>query len=509
MKQKIYYSLLILFILLAVALFLRTLNLHKEFSGDESAITYLSQLTSVSEIVSNLKQKYVYPPLTYILVHYWTQVNQSVLWIRLYFVLFGFGVCVLIYLLGKEYLNAKFAKITLLLAAFSPLLIFTSQYARSYGDSAFWMLLSSLFMLKIVKGKDRLEVWIGYVVSTVLSLYTFYFSALLIFTQFIYMVIFKSKDRKCILKWCLSMFMIGLIFMPWLPSAFRQFNNASSIVYDWSDKGFNLGVLRFGLYTRNIFSLIGFDPYFMLFRGGITTHFTTPILITGIFLVFTILLLFLFYCFKYLRTKFSKPKDRPLVWFPFFLVFMPLVLSWVSAGLLNTLPNARYLIVQHAFFLMLISIFIYSLWKKKRLVGGFFIVLLLGIFVARIPSTRSPDFDAKSATSFIKENSTKDDCLICISSCPNNVAITNIIIIEDKYIKLNERKSEYIPISTQVWQEIKKKLRPFNSVWFCRVHGHNELFGANLQIDNFLKNEGYKMKRKGQFHGIDAVKYEK
>ena len=78
-------------------------------------------------------------------------------WVRGYFVLFGIGVCWLVYLIAKEYLDERLGRISLLLSVFSPLMIFTSQYARSYIDSAFWMLLSVLFMLKIIKGTSVIE----------------------------------------------------------------------------------------------------------------------------------------------------------------------------------------------------------------------------------------------------------------------------------------------------------------------------------------------------------------
>ena len=176
-KQKIfkkhpYKTLLIVLLLLGVALGLRTLNIDREFSGDETATM---SIASVKQhlIVAELKKQEINPPATYFLLSCWMKVSKSESWIRLYFVLFGMGGCLLIYLIAREYLNEKLAKIALLIAAFSPLLIFASQYVRSYMDSAFWMLLSCLMMLKILKGKESIFIWVGYIISCVLSLYTF------------------------------------------------------------------------------------------------------------------------------------------------------------------------------------------------------------------------------------------------------------------------------------------------------------------------------------------------
>ena len=507
-KQKFHSSLLILLILLVTASFLRTLNLNKEFNGDETILVERMKL-DFNQMVTTIKQKDVYPPLTYILVYHWMKINRSIVWIRLYFVFFGVGVCLLIYLLGKEYLGLKSARIALLLATFSPLLIYASQYARSYIDSAFWMLLSSLFMLKIVKRKDRLVNWAGYIISAALSLYTFYFSALLILAQLIYVTIFKSKDKKFILKWYFAVLMTGLIFAPWLPSALRQFNNASSIVYDWSSKGFNLGPFRFGLYTRNIVALVGLDPYFMYFRQEISKYFSRPILIICVLLCFSGFIYFLYLSLQYLKIKFQQ--DKALIWFFFFITFIPLLVSWALAGFLNTLPNARYLVAFHAFFLISISILIYNLWEKSALKGIICIAFILTIFTFRIPGAISSEFDTKKAISFLESKLSANDCLICIR-CPSEKIASNItasIINIKNYLKLNEKSSEYIVLFPDQWKRLKQKTSTFKTIWFYRVYGNVEVFGANRILDDWLKNEGYEIEAVKKFKNIDIIAYEK
>lgn len=507
-KQKFHNSLLILLLLLVTASFLRTLNLNKEFSGDETILAERMKL-DFNQMVTTIKQKDVYPPLTYILVYHWMKINRSIVWIRFYFVFFGVGVCLLIYLLGKEYLNIRFARIALILAIFSPLLIYASQYARSYADSAFWMLLSSLYMLKIVKGKDKLANWVGYIISAALSLYTFYFSSLLIFAQLIYVTIFKSKKKKFILKWYFAVFLIGLIFAPWLPSALEQFNNASSIVYDWSSKGLNMGPLRFGLYARNIFALVGFDPYFMYFRHDISKIFSRPILIICVFLCFSGFIYFLYIYLRYLKIK--SQQDKALIWFFFFITFIPLLVSWALAGFLNILPHARYFVAFHAFFLISISILIYNLWEKTPLKGIICIAFILTIFTFRIPGAISSDFGTKKAISYIERKLSENDCLICIH-CPSGktarIIATNIINIKN-YFKFNKEKSEYVVLFPDQWRRLKQKISTCKTVWFYRVYGNVEVFGANRILDDWLKNEGYKIESIKKFKNIDIIAYEK
>ena len=113
-KQKIfkkhsYKTLVIVFLLLGVALSLRTLNIDREFAGDESATMSIASLKQ-HLITAELKKREIYPPATYFILSYWMKISTSTSWIRFYFVLFGVGVCVLIYLIAREYFNEKLAK---------------------------------------------------------------------------------------------------------------------------------------------------------------------------------------------------------------------------------------------------------------------------------------------------------------------------------------------------------------------------------------------------------------
>ena len=503
--MKKYTSLFVVFVILTAGVFLRTVNIDKDLSGDELLTIRIAQADS-NKIITMLKEMDIYPPLTYLMVHHWSSPGASNAWIRGYFMLFGIGVCLLIYLITKEYLGEEAARLALLLSAFSPLLIFASQYVRSYIDSAFWMLLSVLFMLKILKGRGGLLIWTGYVAAAALSLYTFYFSALLIFAQLIFIVIVTFKNKKMLLKWFFAFSGVGLIFLPCLAMALRQFHNASGAAFDWSAKGLNFGAFRIGLYTRNIFSLIGFDPYFMVFQGGVTKHFSKGVLLSGIFISLCLIIFFLYSCFKFLESRFSA--NKTLIWVFPFLIFFPLVLSWMAVALFNTLPNAKYLVVFHALFLILLAAFIYSLLEKKRLVGNIVLFFIIVVFSLRIQDAVSPEFDYTRASQFLKTNLTKDDCLICILPCPIRDNYFRIVETGD-FFKVNGKRSGYIPVSKSAWEGLRSKIAPHKEIWFYKVYGNAEVFGADAAIDDFLKNEGYAQNVIKRFRNIDIVKYKR
>ena len=479
--------------------------MNKELSGDEINIFSISD-QSFDQMISTLITKEVYPPVTYIALHYMMKISRSEIWVRLYFVLFGTGVCFLIYMLAKEFLDSKLAITALILGTFSPLLISTSQYVRSYIDSAFWMLLSTLFMMKIMKGKDSFTNWAGYLISASLSLYTFYFSALLIFSQAIFAVVTTFKNKKLLMKWFLAFFGVGLIFLPWLPVSIRQFHNASSIVFDWSSKGFTFGVFRIGLYARNIFSIVGFDPNFMIFQGGVTKYFPKSILLSVALIILSLGVFFTYHCYKFLKNKFSA--NKTFVWFLLFLIYFPMILSWSAAALLNTLPMAKYLVALHAIFLILLACFIYSLSERRRLAGNMLLALIIIIFSLRIPDAISPEFDYMKASQFLRSNLTKNDCLICIVDC--QFADNNFNIIEaGNYFKLNDKRSGSLPLSERAKQELRSKIAAYEEIMFYKVYGHAEVFGANDMLDNFFKDEGYMPKVVKRIKNIDIVRYKR
>jgi len=361
-------------------------------------------------------------------------------------------------------------------------------------------------MLKIIKSKSTLINWSGYIITTTLSLYTFYFSVLFLFSQFLFVSVFYWREKKILLKWYIAFAFIGLIFLPWAPSAFKQFQNASSIVYNWSDKGINLGSLRLGLYTRNLSSIAGFDPYFMVYPGGISAHFTKPILAALIAGGFSSFLFILFISFNYLKKRFSS--NAELIWFPIFIIFIPVIISWLCAQLFNTLPNAKYFVALHAFFLILMAVFINNLWNIRPLFGIIIIVLILGIFSLRIPHSISSEFDRKGALSFLEKNMSERDCIICVLSCPSGNKIINVIQLKD-YLVLNENGSKYMIVSQSRWEKVMQKLQNFEKIWFYRLHGNVEIFGANQIVDNYLRQQGYSTGKINKFKNIDIIDYKK
>lgn len=492
------------FFLLIVALSIRLLHLGRGFAGDELILYDISRL-GIRELLQTLAAREVYPPLTYVLIHYWGLLNSSSAWIRLYFALFGIGVCALVFSIARDFFNEKAAEIALLFSVFSPLLIYSSQYARSYGDSCFWMLLSVFFLLKIIKGKDRPLYWFGYFISCASGIYTFYFSALLFFAQFIFMHIFYLR-KKIILSYYVTLSLLALAFLPWVGAALRQFQNASSIAYDWSNIGFTVSGLRFGLYARNILAVFGMDPYFMVYPEGIGRHFSRTALILSSGFCFLLMLLIFIFSVKFLIKKFSA--NNPLTWFFPALIVIPLMSSWVCAGFLNTLPAVKYFSFFNAVFLVFASVFLYGIFENRRWLGIAFTFLTIAFYITRIPHAIAQEIEADKAISFLFITMPAGDAVVCARSCPGPQAGRRIIKL-GSYLQLDKNGGAYKELTQEVNDEIKAELSSFRGIFFYKAYGNVEIFGANRIVEGSLRYSGFKEIRTDKFINIDVVRYER
>ncbi len=486
-------------LILGIGFLLRIINIGKVPCGDEAMVINIAT-QDPANLMAMLKTTDVYPPFTYILLHYWMKISQSPVWIRSYFIIFGLGSCLLVYLIAKEYLGKKEAIIALILAVFSPLLIFGSQYIRSYMDSAFFILCSTLFMLKIINGKDTTINRISYAVSAALAFYTFYFSALIVFAQFLFVMIFGPRRKA----WLLTFLASGIAFLPWFLSAANQLHNSSSIPYDWSTVGLNIGSFRLGLYARSIAALFGIDPYFLVFREGIMSKFPYIVSIGVILAALSIFILFIYNLVVLLKRRFGNRPD--MLWFIPALSILPVILSWISAAVFNVIPVTKYFLALHGIFIVAMALFIYGLFEKNLRLALAVLGLILAVFILRLPQAVSEEFDPKGVAIFLTNNA-KNDIVISKGSCPAE-GVVNVLTMNGLFA-LDKKGRTYLMAPEEQWGSLAKTVRGFKKVWFYRVYGNDEIFGANRLVKSWLETQGYKEKRINRFKNTDVVEYEK
>lgn len=497
---------IIIFGIVVLAIALRCVGLNRGFFGDE-AVTLMSVSAKLPEIIPSLVKYDSHPPLTAILLHLWMQISDNEIFIRYYFILFGIGLLFLLYLIAKEYSggNKNLALLVLFLGSISPMLISISQFVRNYIDSAFWILLSSYFFLLIIKDKSNKWVWLGYLISSIFSVYSFYFSFCVLLCQVIYIFIFYRNKQALIRKFAICQIAVFLVFLPWLPNLIRQFSNAgSSITHHWERFGFKFSGLDIGIYIRNIFSLFGADQYFMVYPQGIKEHFGMPLIILMVIIPAILLLLFLIYIVKYLNREFQG--DRRFTWVLLFLSLAPVVLSWIISKILKTAPSTRYIAAQHAVFLIIIAYFFQALVQRHKKTGRLLFGLFVVFYLLRIPMAVAPLYDGKKVLDYLRGNLREGDCTVMVDRLPGRDGLSiPALNIENDLFFLDRSKSEYRYLPQKSRAKIKETLMPFKRIWFIRCYGNTEIFGGNSLVYNFLITCGKKEAFSKEFHNIKLI----
>lgn len=491
--------------LFALALSLRCVGIGRPFSGDEGVTVKIS-FSSGADVIGKLINEDIYPPLTYLAVHMMSGINGSPLFIRLYFVFFGMCLCLLVYVFARRLFNEKAALIALAIAALSPLLIFSSQYVRSYADSAFWMLLSSYIIYEIWRGSDRAPLWAAYVISATLAVYTFYFSVLMIAAHGLFILAGYRKNMLVALKWAAAAIVVFALFMPWAPYAIRQLKNASIFLYDWSDKGIAIGPFKLGLFLRNLVAIAGFDPYFLVTRGGVTSGIPRNIALSAALLALACMFSAAVFLYRVFSDAIKKKREE--LAFILCVAFVPVAIAWLLAVFFVILPNARYLASFHAALIIASSLVIYNIFEKNRLAGLVVLAAIALMFLSRLPLVTSPEYDSKNASVYLEQKCAAGDVIACAESVPEGFDDGRLAMF-GQYMGLNDRKNEYVILAEKGFSDAVASLSVHGKVWFYRVHGNVEVFGANDIIEKSLLKAGYSVKSVKRLKNIDVMEFSK
>ena len=209
----------LLFLIFLLGLVLRIYDLCSESMWlDEGYSVAVAKLDLVALIKQNFLSDYNHPPLYNAILHYWVLIfGDSEFASRLPSAIFGSFSIIAIYMVGRLAFNKNVGLLAALILATSIFHIKYSQEARSYSLLVFLTLLSYYFYLKIVSSKKRLY-FLGYILSSVLLLYTHYFGFLIVAAQNIFFFTEYLGSRKVgelgLKKWLESQVVLFLLYIP-------------------------------------------------------------------------------------------------------------------------------------------------------------------------------------------------------------------------------------------------------------------------------------------------------
>lgn len=160
-------------------------------------------------------------PLAFAATYVWSRVvGASVVRVRLLFVIIGTLLMPLVYVFAREiYGRGAFARraglVAALCVALSPVHIFRAQEIRHYGPLTLLALVSLYCFLRVLR-EERLRWWALNILANILVVWTHLFGVLLLFTQGLFLVLFRWRKARAVLAWVLVHLALLIPVLAWV-----------------------------------------------------------------------------------------------------------------------------------------------------------------------------------------------------------------------------------------------------------------------------------------------------
>lgn len=188
---------------------------------DEAFSITISQ-RGLLELLRMVVRTDTHPPLYYLLLKVWMVLGEGEARVRLLSALFSIGAIPVMYKVAKVlYDDERVGLVGAAILAFSPFQVWYAQETRMYAMLTFLVLASAYFFLCALRYSERKD-WIGYIITTVLALYTDNGAIWYVATITIFYLISVQRFRTSLRAWFTSQAAIGLLYLPWLPFFWRQ-----------------------------------------------------------------------------------------------------------------------------------------------------------------------------------------------------------------------------------------------------------------------------------------------
>jgi len=362
---------------------------------------------------------------------------------------FTFGVISipLLFLFARRLFNGRVALIASYLLAISPFHIWYSQEVRMYALQWMLALISLIFFFRALEDRGLIN-YIGYIISTVLGLYTLQLTIFLLIIQGVYLLIFFKHHRARVSVWIFVFAIIILFYSPWIIYQLLYLTNRGTSFPKETDP------LIFIPYT--------FFTYFAGYSIGPSLrelHLNPSIETIKPYLpIITFLLCLYGSIFLYGISRLRK--DIPKLTLILLLSCIPIVGLLILITVIPKMSyNVRYTGIALFGFILGISKGIESLMQGEKGYSKF-----LGVATICIMTTLSgysywnyqfnPEYhkeDVRKAASYIEENREEgDEILVITSTC----AITL-----NRYLDKGHPSIGYPPHNTNDREEVIKNLK--------------------------------------------------
>jgi uncharacterized membrane protein len=221
-------------------------------------------------------------PLHFFVLHFTAYFGKSEFALRLPSAIFGLLTIPLIYKTGEVLFGRKEGLFSAFLLSISFIHIYYSQEARAYSMMTFFSLLSIYYFYMSLEHNNK-YLWAGFVISTSLAFYSYYYTVFLLITECLFYVIVNSRcsinpkfsihfDRKTLSYFAVSIISILLLISPLLyPFIEQSLYRTSNVPLTW---GLGQTSHFFNSIVKNLSTTSTYSSYiyvFMFFTGIITS----------------------------------------------------------------------------------------------------------------------------------------------------------------------------------------------------------------------------------------------
>ncbi len=215
-----------LFLISALAFALRVYKLDAESLWLDEVLSINLASMDIPSAIRTLPGNYVHPPFYFIILHIWSRVaGQSEFSLRFLAALFGPLTAAMTYKLARVLFERRTALLSGLFLALCPYHVYYSQETRMYTLATFLGLVGAYCFFQTLERRDTALCWIGFVLCSVLGLYTHYYTLFLLLFEnlFFLSLITIRRQYRCSLKaWLLAQLAIFCLYLPWLPAFLIQ-----------------------------------------------------------------------------------------------------------------------------------------------------------------------------------------------------------------------------------------------------------------------------------------------
>jgi len=254
-------------LLFALAAVVRLPGLGRPVIGDEANAQVIVQ-APLAATVDLLVRNDAHPPLYFLLLQLWGAVSDELWWLRLPSLLLGAGACVLVYRVGMETFGAAIGRAAFAVAALSPLLVFQSQYLRPYVLAVFVSTAALLLTTRLVRADTAAfpRLLIGLAAAEILLLYTYYLSLFIVLAINLFLGVYlMGRERARLRMWAVSLVVVALAFLPWLPYYAAQMAGvsggtaSSTPLLKAAGMGLYVGPVQVGSIAKAVLALLQVD----------------------------------------------------------------------------------------------------------------------------------------------------------------------------------------------------------------------------------------------------------